>query len=146
MGRERIQFFSEDTSFLLKHKALVRRWVRESIRAENRRPGDLNFIFCSDEYLLKINREYLDHDTYTDIVTFDTGETAGQLSGDIFISIDRVRENALKHNASEEDELTRVLIHGLLHLAGFKDKTDADRANMRAKEEHYIRSRRMMPA
>jgi len=97
----------------------------------------LNYIFCSDTYLHKINLEYLKHDTLTDIITFDYSEKK-QISGDIFISIDRIKENALKFNQSTDIELNRVLIHGVLHLLGYKDKTPKEKETMRAKEDFYL--------
>jgi len=97
----------------------------------------LNYIFCSDTYLHKINLEYLKHDTLTDIITFDYSEKK-QISGDIFISIDRIKENAPKFNQSTDIELNRVLIHGVLHLLGYKDKTPKEKETMRAKEDFYL--------
>src|ERR1700759_1099644 len=117
-----ISFFEEDIKFKLKDKTLVRKWITETILAEGFQLSELNYIFCSDSYLLQINRQYLDHDTYTDIITFDNSETERVITGDIFISIDRVRENALKFSITETDELHRVIIHGALHLLGYTDK------------------------
>src|SRR5690349_14452133 len=117
-----IHFFSEDIQFTLKQKILIRSWIRETILSEGYKMGELNFIFCSDDYLLEINKQYLQHDTYTDIVTFDNSDTANLIIGDIFISIDRVRENSAKFKVNERDELHRVMIHGTLHLLGYPDK------------------------
>jgi rRNA maturation RNase YbeY len=99
---------------------------------------ELNYVFCSDEYLYQMNVDYLNHDTYTDIITFDNSEKADELEGDIFISVDRVRENAKTLQVAEEVELTRVLSHGLLHLMGYKDKTKEEASLMRNKEEEAI--------
>src|SRR5690606_37556728 len=117
----KIHFFSEETTFQPTQKGALRQWLTESAKAEAFKIGEINFIFCSDSYLLDINRQYLNHDTFTDIVTFDHSEQEGTLGGDIFISIDRVRDNALKFGVSEKDELHRVMIHGILHLCGYGD-------------------------
>src|ERR1700712_1419742 len=120
-----INFFEEDISFKLKKKTLVKKWIKATIEAEGFLLNELNYIFCSDQYLLEINQQYLDHDTYTDIVTFDNSEEEGTIEGDIFLSIDRIRENALKFGTGEVNELHRVIIHGALHLLGYKDKSAA---------------------
>ena len=113
-----IIFFEEDITFKLKNKKAVRHWITETIKAEGFKLKELTYIFCSDNYLLQINQQYLNHDTYTDIITFDNSEAQKVITGDIFISIDRIRENAVKFNISETDELHRVIIHGALHLLG----------------------------
>lgn len=136
-----IQFFEEDTSYKIKNKLAVRQWITETVQAEGNKLTELSFIFCSDEYLLQINRQYLDHDTYTDIITFDNSTLENGITGDIFISIDRIRENALKFNIAEADELHRVIIHGVLHLLGYKDKTPADKKKMTFKEDFYLNKR-----
>jgi probable rRNA maturation factor len=133
-----IQFFEEDINFKLKNKAGVRQWIKDTIFAEGYKLKELNYIFCSDAYLLEINKQYLDHDTYTDIVTFDNSEVEGSITGDIFISIERIRENSLKFNSRETDELHRVIIHGALHLLGYTDKKPADKKNMTLKEDFYL--------
>jgi len=136
-----INFFEEDISFKLKNKTAVKQWVKATIEAEGYKLKELNYIFCSDEYLLKINQQYLDHDTYTDIVTFDNSEKEGIIEGDIFISIDRIRENAAKFGVTETDEVHRVIIHGALHLLGYKDKLPADKKKMTLKEDFYLNKR-----
>lgn len=142
MALKDISFFSEDIEFTLKDKAKVRNWIAETVKAEGfKRIAELSFVFCSDTYLLAINKEYLDHDTYTDIVTFDTSEDEDVIAGDIFISVDRTRENAAKFAVSDTDELHRVLIHGVLHLCGFLDKTKTDKELMTAKENEYLAKR-----
>lgn len=142
MALKDIAFFSEDTDFTLKEKAKVRAWIGETIKAEGfKRVGELSFVFCSDDYLLEINKQYLNHDTYTDIVTFDSSEEEEVIAGDIFISVDRTRENAQKFGVSERDELHRVIIHGVLHLCGFLDKSKEDKARMTAKENEYLAKR-----
>ena len=138
MSRLPIHFFPEDISYTLKQKLLVRGWINQTILTEGYRLGELSFIFCSDEYLLKINREYLNHDTYTDIITFDNSEEDKVITGDIFISIERVKENSRKFNVNERDELHRVMIHGTLHLLGYPDKGKEAKKVMTAKEDHYL--------
>ncbi len=142
MATKDISFFSEDIVFNLSQKQKIREWINKAVREEGfRRVSELNFIFCSDNYLLDINKQYLDHDTYTDIVTFDSSEKEGVIAGDIFISVDRVRENALKFSVSEIDELHRVIIHGVLHLCGYRDKKKEEKALMRKKENEYLDKR-----
>ncbi len=141
MPQSAIHFFSEDIPFKLKQKIRTRKWVRDTIKEENYRLGELNFIFCSDAHLLSINQQYLNHDTYTDIITFDNSEESDRIIGDIFISIERVRENALTFNVPEQDELHRVMIHGTLHLLGYPDKGKKAKALMTAKENYYLRKR-----
>jgi probable rRNA maturation factor len=136
-----ITFFEEDITYKLKHKASVRQWITETITAEGYKLKELNYIFCSDDYLLQINKQYLDHDTYTDIITFDSSATEKLIVGDIFISIDRIRENAAKFTVTEADELHRVIIHGALHLLGYKDKTAATKQKMTQKEDFYLNRR-----
>src|ERR1700712_5418613 len=121
-----IQFFEEDITYTLKQKTAVRQWVTNTIIAEGYKLKELTYIFCSDGYLLKINQQYLNHDTYTDIITFDNSDKEGVIVGDIFISVDRVAENALKYNISVAEELHRVITHGALHLLGYGDKSPSD--------------------
>lgn len=142
MALKDIQFFSEDIDFLLKEKQKVREWIGQTIKEEGfKRVGELSFVFCSDAYLLEINKQYLDHDTFTDIVTFDSSETEDVISGDIFISVERTNENAEKFNVSTRDELHRVIIHGVLHLCGYYDKKKEDKAMMTEKENYYLSKR-----
>lgn len=142
MALKDISFFAEDIDFTLKDKAKVRNWIGETIKAEGfRRIGELSFVFCSDAYLLEINQQYLNHDTYTDIVTFDSSEEEDVISGDIFISIERIKENAQKFGVTEQDELHRVIIHGVLHLCGYYDKEKEDKALMTSKENEYLNKR-----
>jgi len=136
-----IQFFEEDISYKLKNKALVRQWIKEAITAEGFKLKELTYVFCSDAYLLPMNQQYLDHDTYTDIITFDNSEVEGDIVGDIFISVERVRENAAKFNIAETDELHRVIIHGALHLLGYTDKTVVTKKKMTQKEDEYLAKR-----
>lgn len=132
-----INFFTEDIDFeLIKQKNSIN-WISNSIDKEGKSLGEINYIFCSDGYLLKMNQEYLDHDTYTDIITFNyvNGDI---LSGDLFISLDRVKENAEKSNIEFLKELHRVMIHGVLHLIGYDDKSSTDAQEIRAKEDFYL--------
>lgn len=133
-----IHFFEEDISFRLNHPRKTANWIKRIIQKEKRILDVINYIFCSDEYLFLLNKEYLHHNTYTDIITFDSSEDSTRVSGDIFISIDRVKENAIKLQVSFDSELHRVLIHGVLHLLGYKDKTDSQKTNMRNKENAYL--------
>lgn len=141
MSRLKIQFFSEDITYTLKQKALFRNWIENTILNEAYKLKELNFIFCSDSYLLSINQKYLKHDTFTDIITFDNSEVKGEITGDIFISIDRIRENALKFEVNEAYELQRVMIHGTLHLLGYLDKKKEEKALMTEKEDYYLSRR-----
>ncbi|MDN3669094.1 rRNA maturation RNase YbeY [Echinicola jeungdonensis] len=133
-----IHFFSEDIDFNLPKKNLTKRWLREIAKNEGFQITDLNYIFCTDEYLHKINLDYLDHDTYTDIITFDNSESENIIEGDIFISIDRVKENANNQDQKFDTELNRVISHGLLHLCGYKDKNKEEAEMMREKENQSI--------
>ncbi|MBQ4433783.1 MAG: rRNA maturation RNase YbeY [Bacteroidales bacterium] len=129
--------FNSLNDFNLRQKLLYKRWLKELAALEGYKIGDINYIFCDDEYLLGVNQQYLQHDTYTDIITFDYVE-GKILNGDIYISTERVRENARIYQVDFENELKRVLSHGVLHLCGYKDKTDADAAQMREKENFAI--------
>lgn len=130
-----IEFFYEDTDFTLNQPDAYTQWIDKVITAEGFVIESLNYVFCSDEYLHKVNREYLNHDTYTDIITFDNSEEEHTIESDIFISIERVRENSQSQNTLFEDELARVLIHGVLHLMGWNDKTEGQKKQMREKED-----------
>jgi len=142
MALKDIQFFSEDIDFTIKDKQRVREWIFSTIKEEGfKRVGQLSFVFCSDTYLLEINKQYLDHDTFTDIVTFDSSEMEDVIAGDIFISVDRIRENAEKFTVPERDELHRVVIHGVLHLCGYYDKKKEDKTLMTQKEDYYLSKR-----
>lgn len=132
-----IHFHQEDISFQIQNIKALRSWIADSIFKENKSVGQLNFIFCSDNYLLKINKKYLDHDFFTDVISFDHSEE-NHISGDIYISIDRVKENATEFGCSLKDELHRIIIHGLLHLLGYSDKTQELKATMKEKEDFYL--------
>lgn len=132
-----IAFLTEDITFKLKEKLKHKAWLKDVAKVEGFKIGELNYIFCSDAYLLDINQKYLGHDTLTDIVTFDNSEDPSILEGDIFISVERVRENALKFD-TESSELKRVMVHGLLHLIGYKDKGKGHKELMSKKENEYL--------
>ncbi len=138
-----INFFTQDIKFTLKNKTKVRQWLTTVAKKEGAQIAELNYIFCSDNYLLDLNKKHLNHNTLTDIITFDTAVTSSvvekQITGDIFISIERITENAEKFNVSREYELHRVMVHGLLHLLGYKDKKPADKAQMTGKEDFYLK-------
>jgi len=134
-----ISFFSE-SSFKLESSEKVAEWVAKVISAEGYELGDISYIFCDDEYLLKINQQFLDHDTLTDIISFDYS-LGKQLHGEIYISEERVRENAKEFNETFSDELHRVIIHGVLHYCGYKDKTEADKQAMRERENTCLGQR-----
>ncbi len=133
-----INFFTEDINYTLKHKRLIKAWVTATIIEEGYQLEELNFILCSDEYLLRINQDYLQHDDYTDVITFDNSEELKTIVGDIFISLDRIKENAINFKSAKLNELCRVIIHGTLHLLGYKDKTKAAKTLMTAKEDFYL--------
>lgn len=137
----KINFFTENITYTLKQKTLIKRWIEDTIVAEGYRLEELNFILCSDAYLLRINQDYLQHDDYTDVITFDNSEAFKTIVGDIFISLERIRENAALFKANVADELCRVMIHGTLHLLGYKDKTKAAKTLMTAKEDEYLAKR-----
>lgn len=135
-----ISFFLADISYQMRKRLLLREWLLEAIKKEGRIAGDINIILCTDEYLYKLNVRYLNHRTYTDIITFDS--SAGKLvSGELYISLDRVRENARALKVSVADELHRVMIHGVLHLCGHKDKTPVLKKRMRVREDYYLQRR-----
>jgi probable rRNA maturation factor len=132
-----IYFTSIDLPFLLKHKTILRQWIQSTIKKEGFKTGSLSFNFCSDAYLLQMNKDHLNHDYYTDIITFDFCEN-NIVAGDIYISIDRVKDNAKTQAQLVSREVHRVMIHGVLHLCGYKDKKPADARLMREKEDYYL--------
>lgn len=132
-----IRFSCQTVNFELPEAEKVKRWVSEVVVRRGKQVGNINYLFCDDEYLLGVNQQYLDHDTYTDIITFDY-VAGGLMSGDIMISIDRVGENAVKFAVPFEHELHRVIIHGVLHLLGQGDKSDSEAAEMRRQEEDAL--------
>ena len=138
MAKASIRFFTEEIKFELKSKRVLKDWITNTILQEKKRPGAINYIFCNDPYLHSINLRYLNHDFYTDIITFDNSEKSDTISGDIFISIERVKDNAEKFQISLNQELSRVLIHGILHLIGYDDSTTPAAKLMRKKEDYYL--------
>lgn len=132
-----ISFSNQEISYILKNKLLIRTWVKSIINSEGKQSGDIAYVFCTDDYLLGLNKQYLNHQTLTDIITFDYSEKS-RISGDIFISIDRVTENANTYSRSFNEELGRVMVHGVLHLLGYKDKTEVDKKEMRDKENQFL--------
>jgi len=137
----KINFFTEDINYNLKGKTSIKKWITETIMSEGYELSELNFIFCSDEYLLRVNQDFLQHDYYTDVITFDNSEELKTILGDIFISIDRVKDNAKLNKASTHDELCRIMIHGTLHLLGYRDKTKKAKIEMTEKEDFYLERR-----
>lgn len=138
MAKPAVQFFLEDVKYTLKNKIQIKEWINNTIIAEGFQLEELNFILCSDEYLLAINQQYLNHDTYTDVITFDNSEELKTILGDIFISIERIQENAKEFKGTVQLELCRVMIHGTLHLLGYKDKGKAAKTLMTQKEDFYL--------
>ena len=135
-----VSYYTEDILFNFKERRLTSRWLKFVAESELKRLGDISIIICSDNYILDVNIKYLQHDYYTDIITFDYCE-GNKLSGDLFISVDSVRENASFYGTEFADELNRVIVHGLLHLIGYDDHTEEDIAQMRAKENYYLSQR-----
>ncbi|MBK7312064.1 MAG: rRNA maturation RNase YbeY [Sphingobacteriaceae bacterium] len=135
-----ISFTSQYKTFKLSKSTSIKKWIETIIKKEKRRAGEIHYVFVSDEDLLKMNKKFLNHNTYTDIITFDYCEDK-TINGDIFISIDRVAENTAKFKTEFTDELHRVLIHGVLHLCGYKDKTKKDATLMRKMEENSLSKR-----
>lgn len=140
-----VKYFTEDIKFDFKQKLNNNRWLKMVAGSEMKKLGDINIIFCSDNYILDVNMKYLQHDYFTDIITFDYCE-GKVLSGDLFISIDSVRENSIFYNTDFSDELNRVIVHGLLHLIGYDDHTDDDIKVMRSKEDYYLQIRKSLVA
>jgi probable rRNA maturation factor len=130
--------FNYETEFELPNEDQLSNWLSHVILSENKKEGDINYIFCDDEYLLNLNEQYLDHDTLTDIISFDYS-VGNELHGDIFISIERVRDNAHDFKVTFDEELKRVLVHGVLHYCGYKDKSEDDEKLMRQKEDEKIK-------
>lgn len=137
-----IDFFSEDIEFESEQVDELKLWLEDLISGHNFKLENLTYIFCSDDYLLQMNRDYLDHDTLTDIITFDNSDDDGIIEGDIFISIDRVKENAADHKVTFTDELCRVMAHGLLHLMGFDDKSAELKTEMTNQENLALKQRK----
>ena len=133
-----IQFFVEEISYNLAHEKELGEWIDKLIREEGFKPGFVNYILCNDAYLLELNQKYLERDTLTDVIAFDYSEVEGEVSGDVFISVERTFENAGKFGVSPEEELQRVIVHGTLHLCGYDDHDKDDKALMTSKEDKYL--------
>ncbi|WP_434037229.1 rRNA maturation RNase YbeY [Formosa sp. 4Alg 33] len=130
-------YFNYETDFEIANEEKLANWIITTIIEEGCKEGEVNYIFCDDEYLHKLNVEFLDHDTLTDVISFDYC-IGKEIHGDIYISVERVRDNALDFKTKFEDEIHRVIIHGVLHYCGYKDKTDSDAEVMRSKEDYYL--------
>ncbi len=135
-----VKYYSEDSAFQLKNKLSVRRWLKFVAESEIRKIGNVSIIFCSDNYILDINLKYLQHDYFTDIITFNYNE-GDYISGDLFISVDSVKENSVMYGTEFIDELHRVIVHGILHLIGYDDHSEEDQKLMRSKEDYYLAQR-----
>lgn len=137
MAAKDILFFYEDTHFKLTHLGILRAWLYYVAKCEDQFIQSINFIFCSDAYLLEMNQSYLDHHDLTDIITFDNSENK-KIMGDIFISIDRAKDNSNQLSVNLDNEVHRLMVHGLLHLLGYKDKNKKDKILMTEKEDYYL--------
>jgi len=129
--------FNYETDFILENEEAIAHWISNVIASENKKEGDINYIFCDDEYLHQINVEHLGHDTLTDIISFDY-TVGNEISGDVFVSVERVKDNAIDFNVPFDIELKRVLVHGILHYCGYKDKSDSEEFLMRSKEDEKL--------
>ena len=138
-----ISYYFQDTDFKFRDRRKTNEWLKLAAESEIRRIGNISIIFCSDNYVLDINQKYLQHDYFTDIISFDYCE-GDRLSGDLFISVDSVRENSVEFGTEFKDELNRVIIHGLLHLVGYDDHTEKDIKLMRSKENYYLSLRELL--
>ncbi len=138
MEEDQVQFFYEEINYKLQSESKIGQWLKLCASKENKNISLINYIFCTDAYLIEINKQYLKHDYYTDIITFEYSENEASLTGDVFISVDRAKENSIKLNQNFESEIMRLLVHGLLHLMGYKDKEPQDKKMMTSKEDHYL--------
>ena len=133
-----LHFFSDGITFRFRNIKKHREWILNSLRSEKKISGDINIIFCSDQYLRKINRKFLQRENYTDVITFSNSDDKRIISGDVFISVGRVKENSRQYYVSFTNELRRMIIHGILHLCGYDDKTKAEIRKMRRKEDIFL--------
>jgi len=133
-----IHYFTENVENPILDEENTSKWIESVIKAENCYVGNINYIFCNDSYLLEINKEHLEHDFYTDIITFDLSDNKNEISGDIYMSHDRALENAKTLDIEINTEIQRLLIHGILHLIGYNDKTKEDKQEIRNKEDQYL--------
>lgn len=137
-----ISFYTADLTYQLRSRSDLRKWLQQVAKSEGRSIQELNIILCSDEYLYRMNVQFLKHKTYTDIITFDQGTTKAIVQGELYISLERVRENAGSLGISIKDELHRVMVHGLLHLCGYGDKNPVAKKKMTSKEDFYLAKRK----
>ncbi|MEQ9592455.1 MAG: rRNA maturation RNase YbeY [Cyclobacteriaceae bacterium] len=138
-----VRYFYEEVNFKLPHPRKTSQWIADTVKKEKGSLGDVSYVFCKDSFLLELNQKHLNHDTLTDIIAFDLSDESSEgISGEIYISLERVAENAEKYDAAFMQELHRVLIHGILHLLGYSDKTEAEKVLMRKKEEAYLSLRK----
>jgi|SRR5574344_2851962 probable rRNA maturation factor len=137
-----VRYYYQDTEFAFKPKLITKQWLKTVAGSEMKKLGDISIIFCSDNYILDTNIKYLQHDYFTDIITFDYCQ-GDVLSGDLFISVDSVRENSIYFKTKFDDELNRVIVHGLLHLIGYDDHTEDEQKQMRSKENYYLSIRKV---
>ncbi|PCH66347.1 MAG: rRNA maturation RNase YbeY [Bacteroidetes bacterium] len=133
-----IHYFTENVENPIQDEEKLSNWIISTITSESCQHGDINYIFCNDSHLLEINKEHLEHNYFTDIITFNLSDNKNIISGDLFISVDRVASNALELNISSETELKRVILHGILHLIGYNDKTESEKREIRKKEDFYL--------
>ena len=138
MPKTAIKFFSQNTNYNISGKNKLRKWIENAAISENKPISELIYIICDDTYLLNLNETYLNHNTFTDVISFDMSDSNVNIKGEIYISIDRVRENSRKYGETIQDEFHRVMIHGMLHLAGYNDRTENERTEMRLKEDYYL--------
>ena len=136
-----INFFTENLSYIIKGKRVLRKWIVKTIESEGKLAGEINVVVCDDEYLSELNYKYLKHNTLTDILTFPSVEEVGVVQGEIYLSLPRIRENAIIYNQTSEREFHRVMIHGVLHLIGYDDSTKREKNVMRQKEDFYLNVR-----
>jgi len=144
-SKSKVYFFFLTPVFALRNRSRLKRFIEDIFKKERKRLDQINYIFCSDPKLLKLNRKYLSHDFYTDILTFNLSENKNQITGEVYISITRIRENARKEKTSFQAELTRVIFHGALHLCGYKDKSSKEVFQMRKREDHYLQAFQNVP-
>jgi rRNA maturation RNase YbeY len=138
MPTKAINFFLLDVKFSLKNRKILKEWLENIALGYKYRIIELNYIFCSDSHLLKINKQFLGHDTLTDIISFDYSVKNGEIKGEIYISVERIKENSKLYNATFSEELNRVIVHGLLHLLGYHDDSEVNKQEMREKEDYYL--------
>jgi len=137
-----IRYFSEEADFTLEHPRKTTKWINTVALKEKVSVKAINYVFCPDSFLLQLNQDFLKHNTFTDIITFDYSSSRKSLEGEIYISLDRIKENAFKFKSTLDEELHRVIIHGILHLIGYKDKSKAEKLLMRKKEDAYLSLRK----